>query len=144
MKKLLAAIVILAIPVFGVAAEISITDVATYVLTKEDGQATDMHIRLSRNNGKWVMEGKQAQSPWKNISCDRDCTYRASTQTEKDTYLASFPSGMQKQFNIACIQNVANAFCRLTKKDDPTKGGYAFIALVTGNPVPLSLRRLTR
>ena len=144
MRILLLAIIISVIPAFGIAAEISDKDVATYALTRKDGQFTDMQIRLSINSGKWVMEGKNSQTPWKNISCDRDCEYRPSTQEEKNAYLASFPSEMQKQFDIACIQNVANAFCSLTKKDNPSKGGYTFIALVTGRPVPMSLQRLTR
>jgi hypothetical protein len=144
-KRLLIALALL-LPLLAFAGEISDFDIATYSLTGKDGQPSGMEMRLSKANGKWVMEGKSKGStaPWKNISCDPGCEYRASTNSEQMAYLASFPGDMPKQFDIACIQNVANAFCRLTKKDDASKGGYALIALVTGKPVPMSLKRLTR
>lgn len=88
------------------------------------------------------MEGREAPGEWKIISCDKGCEYRASTKQEEDKYLSSFPKTMQEKFEIACIQNIAQAFCRLTKKDDPQKGGYALVALVTGTPTPMSLQRL--
>lgn len=111
---------------FCIAGEISDFDLATYALTGKDGQPIGMQIRLSRTNGKWVMEGKEKelQTPWKDISCDNGCEYRASMNAEREAYLASFPGDIPKQFDISCIQNMANAFCRLTKKDDPSKGGY--------------------
>jgi hypothetical protein len=91
------------------------------------------------------MEGKEKelQTPWKDISCDNGCEYRASMNAEREAYLASFPGDIPKQFDISCIQNMANAFCRLTKKDDPSKGGYVLIALVTGKPVAIILQRIT-
>ncbi len=145
MSKLLLIAVVFFAPLSSLAEEISDFDIATYSLTGKDGQPSGMQMRLSRTNGNWVMEGKkEPMAPWKNISCDTGCEYRASTNTEQEVYLASFPSDMQKQFDISCIQNMANAFCRLTKKDDPSIGGYALIALVTGKPVPMSLQRLTR
>lgn len=103
-----------------------------------------MQMRLSRSEGKWIMEGKNGTAaPWKNISCETGCGYRASTSAEQETYLTSFPGEMSKQFDIACIQNMASAFCRLTKKDDASKTHYAFVALVMGKPIPMSLQRLT-
>ena len=142
-KLLLIAIAFLA-PFSALAGEISDFDIATYELTGKDGQSSGMQMRLSKMNGKWVMEGREGSASWKNISCDSGCDYRASSSAESTAYLAEFPSEMQKRFDIACIQNVANAFCRLTKKDDSSKGGYALIALVTGKPVPLSMKRLTK
>ena len=142
MTKLLLIAIVFLTPLSALAGEISDFDIATYSLTGKNGQPSGMQMRLSRINGKWVMEGKDKGMPWKNISCDTGCEYRASTITERETYLASFPADMPKQFDISCIQNIASAFCRLTKKDDPSKGGYAFIALVTGKPVPMSLQRL--
>jgi hypothetical protein len=129
---------------FAIASEISEFDVATYVLTGKNGQPTNMQMRLSQNKGKWIMEGREAPGAWKNINCDKGCEYRASTKHEEDKYLASFPKSMQEKFEIACIQNTVQAFCRLTKKDDPKKGGYALVALVTGKPTPMSLQRLPK
>ena len=146
MFKLLLLTIVVLIPFVTHAEEISDFDIATYSLIKKDGRSTGMLMRLSKVSDKWVMEGKEkgSNSPWKNISCDTGCEYKASTKIEHKTYLALFPTITQKQFNISCIQNIASAFCRLTKKDNPSKGGYTLIALVTEKPVPLSLRRLTK
>lgn len=144
MSRLLLIALVLLAPTFASAGEISDFDIATYSLTGKDGQPGRMQMRVSRPNGKWVMEGKnEPAAPWKNISCDTGCEYKASTNAEQEAYLASFPGDMPRQFDIACIQNMANAFCRLTKKDDASRGGYALIALVTGKPIPMSLQRLT-
>jgi hypothetical protein len=122
--------------------QISSFDIATYVLTNKDGQPTKMQIRLSQNQGAWVMEGREVPAPWKIISCDTGCEYRASIHEEEDKYLSYFPKSIQNTFSIACIQNMAQAFCRVSKKDNLSQGGYALIALVTGTPIPISLQRL--
>jgi hypothetical protein len=145
MFKLLFIALSLFVPLYAVAGEISDSDIATYSLTGKNGQPSGMQLRLSKSNDKWVMEGKENDSAasWKNISCDTGCEYRASSESEHEAYLSSFPGDMPKQFDIACIQNKANAFCKITKKSDPSKGGYALISLVTGKPIPMSLQRLT-
>jgi hypothetical protein len=142
-KRLLLASTLLA-PALAAAGDISDFDIATYSLDGKDGQPSGIEMRLSKVNGKWVMEGKEGgASPWKSISCDAGCEYRASTDSERGEYLASFPGDMPRQFDIACIQNMVNAFCRLTMKSDASKGGYALVGLVTVEPAPMSLRRLT-
>ena len=145
MPKFLLIALTLLVSTFVHAGDISDFDIATYSLIGKGGQPTGMQMRLSVDHGKWVMEGKDAPAaPWKNISCDAGCEYRASTKSEQEAYLAPFPSEVRRQFDIACIQNMANAFCRLTKKDNASMGGYVLIVLVTGNPIPMSLQRLTR
>lgn len=146
MSKSLYIVFALLIPLLALAGEISDFDIATYSLTGKDGRPSGMEMRLSKSNGIWVMQGKEkeAKAPWKNISCDTGCEYRASTNVEQEKYLASFPGDMSNRFDISCIQNIAGAFCRLTNKNDASKGGYALIALVTGKPIPMSLQRLTR
>lgn len=142
MSKLLITLVLL-VPLIAVAGEISDFDVATYALITKDGQPSGMQIRLSRAHGKWIMEGKESRAPWKIISCDTGCDYRKSTHVEQEAYLSSFPADMPKQFDISCIQNEANAFCKLTMKNNTSKGGYVLVALVTEKPIPMSLQRLT-
>lgn len=144
MRQWLIAIVLSVVQVYASGAEISDFDIATYGMQGKDGQDIDMKVRLSKQGGQWVLEGKEGPSAWRNISCDKGCELRPSTAQESLAYLASFPSDMHERFNIACIQNTANAFCRVTKKSDASKGGYALVALVTGTPRPMSLRRLTR
>jgi hypothetical protein len=132
-------------PIFVTASEISDFDVGTYALTRSDGQPIGMEMRLSRPKGKWMMEGRETTSTevWKNISCDSGCEYRVTSSSERDGYLATFPPETQKQFNMSCIQNIAGAFCRLWNKTDASKVGYVLVALVTGKPTALSLKRLT-
>jgi hypothetical protein len=132
-------------PIFVAASEISDIDVGTYAMTKYDGQLAGMEMRLSRPRGKWMMEGRETASgeSWKSISCDSGCEYRVTSRSELDVYLATFPAEMQKQFQMSCIQNIANAFCRLWNKTDATKGGYVLVALVSGKPTAISLKRLT-
>jgi hypothetical protein len=88
------------------------------------------------------MEGREVPAAWKIISCDTGCEYRASKYEEEDKYLSYFPKSIQNTSSIACIQNMAQAFCRVAKKDNPRQGGYALIGLVTGTPIPISLQRL--
>ncbi|AXF86098.1 hypothetical protein DTO96_101839 [Ephemeroptericola cinctiostellae] len=142
MRKLLL-VITLFVSFSALAREISDFDMATYELLGKNGQLTGMQMRLSRANNQWVMEGKERGAPWRNISCDRGCEYRTSTKTEREMYLTSFPADISKQYDLSCIQNMANAFCWLAKKSEPMIGGYVLIALVTGKPVPMSLQRLT-
>ena len=83
-------------PAISFASDISDFDLGTYSLTGKDGQPSGMQMKLSKINGKWVMEGKEHESTanWKSISCDLGCEYRASTGTEHISYLSSFPGDM--------------------------------------------------
>jgi hypothetical protein len=133
------------LPVFAAASEISDFDIGTYALTKSDGNPVGMEMRLSRSKGNWMMEGREIASSesWKSISCASGCEYRLTSNSERDLYLAIFPVEMQKQVDMSCIQNMANAFCRLTNRNDPSKGSYVLVALVTGRPNAIFLKRLT-
>lgn len=142
LKQIVAAIIFLASPLVHAAGEISEFDIATYALIGKDGNRTDMLVRVTEINGNLELEGKYGNTSWKSISCETGCRYRKSSRLEGERYLASFPATMQNRFDIACIQNIANAFCRLTLKTAPSKGGYAFIPLTTGNPSPMTLQRL--
>lgn len=86
MLKLLFIALALLAPFSAFAGEISDFDIATYSLTGKDGQPSGMQMRLSRLDGKWVMEGKGKESTdsWKNISCDSGCEYRVSTNLEQE------------------------------------------------------------
>lgn len=124
---------------FANAGEIIETDKGTYVLLGRDRAPTDMFYRLSKNGEKWVMDGKEPSGSWKNISCDQGCDYRKTTDGEIKTY---FPADWIANADIACIQNIAQAFCRYNPKDDLTKAGYVVIALVSGKPIPMFLKRV--
>lgn len=115
------------------------SDVGTYVLLDQKRNATEMFYRLSQKDGKWVAEGKSPGGKWSNISCDQGCEYRDSNSSEIETY---FPSDWRANVDIACIQNIAVAFCRYALKDDQRQRGYVMIALVTGRSVPMFVRRV--
>ena len=142
-KRLFIAAILLGSMSANAANVISELDFGTYELVRVDGQLTGMQMRLSKVNNAWLMEGKEG-GLWKNISCDKGCDYRASSAKESAMYLHSFPVEVQNQFNISCIQNVANAFCRLDKKAESSKGFYALVTLVAGRPIPILLKRIPK
>lgn len=144
MKKISTALMVLFTPIAAAATGIDASDVAAYAIDGKDDKPSATQIRLSRDAGRWVVEGKEGAAPWKNISCDRGCEYRTSTSGETSSYLAALPTAMAPRFDMGCIQNNANAFCKLARKGDPAIGGYLFIALVSGKPVSMSLTRLIR
>ena len=142
-KRLFIAVILLGSMSANAANPISELDFGTYELGRVDRQLTGMQMRLSKANGTWLMEGREGGS-WENISCDRGCDYRLSTTKESAMYLNSFPVEVQTQFNIACIQNVANAFCRLNQKTESSKGFYALVTLVAGRPIPILLKKIAK
>jgi hypothetical protein len=115
-------------------------DAGTYVLLGNDDQPTELYYRLSRPDGRWLMEGKEPKGEWKNISCDAGCQYRQSTDAEVDRYFLL--QRARAQYETACIQNIAQAFCRYRAKDDPSVVGYVVVALVTPVPILMRLRRV--
>lgn len=129
-------------PLLSLGAELTAADAATYELLGPAGRPTGMQMRLSKNGPAWAMEGKTPEGSWKSLSCDRGCELRASTAEEADAYLAAFAPTLREHTTLACIQNTAAAFCRLTKNEAPSKVGYVYVALVTGRPIPMPLQRL--
>lgn len=85
------------------------------------------------------MEGRQANGAWTNISCEAACQYRPSTAADIE---ALFPPHWREQADLACIQNHAQAFCRYSPKGNAAAASYVVVALVTGRPVPIFLRRV--
>lgn len=121
------------------AGELSEGDTGTYVVLDQKRTPTNMFYRLSKNDGKWLMEGKKPGGQWANISCDSGCEYRPTTEAEIQNY---FPPDWRANSKIACIQNMAQAFCRYVANEDPSRRGYVVIALVTGRPIPIFVRRV--
>lgn len=121
------------------AAVLSDVDAGTYEWLKEDRTPTGVLYRFNRSGDKWVVFAKSPGEDWKNMSCDPGCEYRNSTDKEIRTY---FPPSFREQYELACIQNIAHAFCRFVPFNDRRSRGYIFIALVTGKPFPIRIRRL--
>lgn len=121
------------------AAEIADADIGTYVILDQNRAPTDIFYRLSKNANQWAMEGKNAEGEWTVIHCETGCEYRPSTEAEIQAY---FPADWVEKAEIACIQNIAQAFCRYAAKSDLSRGGHIIIALVTEKPTPIYIKRV--
>jgi hypothetical protein len=139
MKKLLVFATIAFSAIAAAAGPISTYDTGTFVILGKDRAPTNMFYRLSQNKNNWRMEGKEPGGTWKDISCDRGCGYKATSPAEAASYL---PAAMSEKYDIVCIKNVAQAFCRYTLTSEPKQGGYVVVALVTGRPTPILVQRV--
>lgn len=121
------------------AAQLTPRDAGTFVVLDRDFKPTELQYRLSRKGAQWVMEGKKPDAAWERVTCARGCDYRDSTRKEVATY---FPPEWSERMNFACIQNVAQAFCRGAEKADAAKSVFFVVALASEKPFPLFLRRI--
>lgn len=115
------------------------SDAGVYEYLGKDRAPTGVLYRLSYSDGKWAASGKLPGKEWKDISCDTGCEYRDSTKKEIKSY---FPPDWLAEVDIACIHNIAQAFCRFSPGKDPGRVGHVVIALVTGKPIPIMVRRV--
>lgn len=120
-------------------AQLTARDAGTFVVLDRDFKPTELQYRLSRKGANWVMEGKKPDANWERVACTRGCDYRDSTRKEVAAY---FPPDWSERMNIACIQNVAQAFCRGAEKADAAKTVFFVVALASEKPFPLFLRRI--
>jgi|GEM_PF-3158272 len=128
-------------PHHSIAAELSNTDTGTYEWLGPKGEPTGVLYKLGRSSdGKWLAEGFIPGQGWKNVSCDFGCEYRNSTPNEIEKY---FPANWVANADIACIQNIAQAFCRYSRKTEPNSSGYVIITLVSGKPIPVLVRKVS-
>lgn len=140
MKQLIFFIMSIFLTLPTIAREISISDTGIYTILDKNLKSIDRYYRLSYRNGKWIMEGKEPNKNWKNVSCEESCQYRKSNLLETQSY---FPNTMFHHYDIACIQNIAHAFCRYTLKNQPHQGAYVSVALVTEQPILIFLKRVS-
>ncbi len=139
MKHLAAFAAFLAFSFTASAAELTAADSGTFVVLDRQQVPTQMFYRLSMKDGRWLMAGKQPDAPWTDLSCDAGCEYRTSTDAEVQAHV---PPAWRERAEFACIRNVAQAFCRYSDKGDAAVApNYVVIALVTGRPIPLFVRR---
>lgn len=124
----------------AIAGELSGQDAGTYVILGPKRIPTEFFYRLSKNGEKWVAEGKRpGEKNWVNISHSLGGEYRVSTESEIQSY---FPPDWIANAQISCIQNMAQAFCRYTSKNDSAKTGHVMVALVTKPPIVIFLHRV--
>jgi hypothetical protein len=123
----------------GAVAQLTARDTGTFVVLDRDFKPTELQYRLTRKGANWVMEGKKPGAPWERVACARGCDYRDSTKNEVAAY---FPPEWSGKMDFACIQNVAQAFCRGRDKADAAKAVFFVVGLAAEQPVPLFLRRI--
>ncbi|MBX7133826.1 MAG: hypothetical protein K1X67_14225 [Fimbriimonadaceae bacterium] len=139
MKKLLVLVTAASLPLFATAGELPEAAVGTYAVLDKNRAPNGFYYRLSKVDGKWVMEGKRPTAAnWENISCEVGCEYRQLSESEARSL---FPADWQANMEFSCIRNMAQAFCRYSAANDQTKEGYIVVALVTGRPTPIFIRR---
>ena len=90
---------------FAHAVELSPNDVGVYAVAGRDGQPTSVLYRFSFEAGTWRAEDESGA--WRSISCDSGCQYVASDKAQ-----AYLPPAMRQMHLMACVHNVAQAFCK--------------------------------
>ena len=138
MKRLFLVLAATLISLPAVAGELPEKATGTYAVLDKSHAPNGFFYRLSKVDGKWVMEGKKPTTGWENISCEVGCEYRQLSDSEARSL---FPENWQTNMEFSCIKNIAQAFCRYNAADDPAKEGYIVVALVTGRPIPIFIRR---
>ncbi len=118
---------------------ISARDLGTFAVVGKDKTVTDFFYRLSGSANHWKMEGKEPGRDWKDISCTTGCAYQPVPQAEAKSYLSP---AMSRTYDIDCIKNIAQAFCRYSLIAQPNQGGHVVVALVTTPPQVILLRRV--
>ena len=120
------------------ALELSQADAGVYVVLDQNRQPTSLRYRFVNDAGSWRAEGRDGDGAWRSISCEGDCQYKTVEGALALTYL---PPAMRQSYTIACVKNVAQAFCKYVDKENPSQGGYVVIALVANPPRPILVRR---
>ncbi|MHA6889692.1 tetratricopeptide repeat protein [Ralstonia pseudosolanacearum] len=116
-------------------------DAGTYAWLDPAGKPTGtLYQLIQTTDGKWVSKGKLPNGGWNDISCGPGCEYRGSTSGEVQRYFSD-PRILQN-LSISCIQNTGMAFCSYLGKADPSKHGHLIVALTTGTPILVRVRRV--
>lgn len=144
MKKilLLQAVLVFFATSSAFAFEINSSDSGIYELLRSDNNApTNFFYKFTFQNNKWLVSGKQPNTnQWDDVACGVDCEYGVVSEGEARRYFANIPN--QGALEFSCIKNKAQAFCKYALKDDDSKVGYTFFALVTNPPRLMKARRI--
>ena len=112
-------------------------DQGIYGLLSLDGKLTDIRYRVSKRADEWRVEELRAQGNWVDITCEKGCRLEV-TSTGKVAYFTALEGGTRA--NSTCMNNHAFAICKLGEAEGPRF--YLWVALVTGKPIRLFLRRM--
>ncbi|GAB3252944.1 hypothetical protein [Chitinimonas naiadis] len=115
-------------------------DAGTYVVMRRDQTETTMRFHVSTAEGKWKLEQKKEDGSWEDITCEKDCALRESVDTDIQRF---FPAKTLQQIDPTCLHNDAFAFCSYRFKASPDEKHYLMVALVTGTPTPVYVKRVS-
>lgn len=138
MIHLIRFIVLLSVSV--TAAALDTSDVGTYAVVHRDGHGTDFVFFASLTGTIWNVEQRKPNGTWSSVTCERDCILRNSQQQDIARF---FPANVLTAATPSCVHNTAFAFCNYTLRSQPTSKGHVLIALVTPQPTPMQLRKLS-
>ena len=119
-------------------ATITAADMGTYALLDKDDKPTDTLYRLSKPKGKWKIESKIGQAPFKDVSCGPKCVIEASGPHQ---ILAMFPPGWVANAEIGCVQNATQAFCHYLTRIKEGKDGFVFVTILNNESRPHFLQK---
>lgn len=122
------------------AAELSASDGGTYEWLNPKKEPTGVLYRLSLVDGKWLAEGRFPGQEWMDISCGPQCSYRPSRAADVQSF---FPPDWLEHARISCIQNIAQAFCRLESRDETASPNYMVVVLTQKSPIPVFVRKIS-
>lgn len=140
--KTLFAVLAVAAAVQVQAAGLDKFDQGDYVLLNMQQEPTPMQMRFVLQGRQWMMDGKEGNGSWQPVCrADGQCRLQASSTADMKKWRQRLPQEV-RNFPLACINNVALAFCRSSKPDNPDMRLYWWIPLVGGQDVALGLNRL--
>ncbi len=142
MKILTTAALFLALCSSALAHNLDKHDAGEYVLLNTQQQATPTMMRFSQKGKQWVMDGKQGRTDWQPVCRgDGECKLKPSSAAQVRQWQKLLPSSFQTA-PMSCIQNIAFAFCRVSKPDNPDMRLYWWFAWQDGQTYALGLNRL--
>jgi len=139
MRQLYIIICLLVLP--SIAKALDASDVGTFAVIHKDGHVTNFTFFASFVDEGWNIEQKMPDGTWSNVTCEHDCVLHTSTQKDISQF---FPAKTLAEITPSCVHNTAFAFCNYRPQAQPDNKGYIFIALITAQPKPLLLKKLSQ
>lgn len=117
-------------------------DVGEYVLLNKQQEPTSSKMRFYQNGTQWQMDAKHGDENWQTI-CDGHgpCRLEISSEEKIQQWKQLLPSEI-RHMPMECIDNIAFAFCRISKPDNPNQRLYWWFAWKNEKIYALGLNRI--
>lgn len=142
MKRLTMLLALFALNAAAMAQGLDRNDAGEYVLLNTKQEPTAMQMRFYQNGTQWVMDSRDGNGNWQAV-CRGDgvCRLKVSSAAKMQEWRQFLPNEI-KTMPMACINNIAFAFCRVSKPDNPNQRLYWWFAWRNGQTHALGLNRL--